>query len=816
MTKKKKETRKQPATPKKIDLVAQIEESSRYPFIYAGALLVFICILFGKFIFSSQMLFGSDTIQAGIFFRDFIITHFKSHGSIPLWNPYIFCGLPPVDAFHGDIFYLPTLILKGILPLPRALGWGLVLHIYLAGIFAYLCARGFGLSRLAASFAGIAYMFSGYLISLVAPGHDGKIFVSALFPLAFHFLNRGMVTFALKYFIGLGLTIAFIILTPHPQMAYFTLWALGGFFLYRLIFMFKDKVGVGKVSLVAAMFVMAVVIGLFGSAIQFYPGYRYISEFSPRAGEGAKGRGGYEWSISWSLHPEELISQVVPNFAGVDNHTTGTQYWGRNPFKDNSEYSGVLAIMLAVLAIALRRKRETWFFLGLALFALIYALGGTTPIFRLFYLLIPNVGKMRAPSMIMFLFTFSLSLLAAYGIDALTRLRTATGGRQKNKLIKAIMVAAGIITLVTLLFSVAGEALMNLYTSIFYSDISTDNQQALTAHRPEITLSLWMVTILIWLAVFLVRGYVRGTIGRIAIIGLVFIALIDFWRLDFSFISVADYDRYFPRAPVLEYLKSAPEPVRVFDLSRRTFSSRNYFALNRVEQMVGYHGAQLKKFDQFIGGLKYERLVGQTGIKLRPFHLTGTRYVILDGGRKMDEASGLRLVYDNEVAVYQTPQPMRRATLFHAYQLGNDDESDLDLLLGDKFLYRSILILYEEPEYRPLLPDPDATEKVEIVTRDVNGQTYQVELAAPGLLFVSENYFPGWKVKVDGVEKKLLRADHTFRAVSLDAGTHEVEFYFEWSRYEKSKLTTILTAFFCFVVLLGCFGYGWIRRRKAH
>lgn len=803
----KRKTVSQSSQPRGHDLVKELEESKHFPLYYAGATLVFVIVLFAKFIFSNDMLFGSDTFQAGVFFREFMVSFFKTHGSVPMWNPYIFCGMPFVDAFHGDIFYLPTFILKMILPLQRALGWGLVLHVYLAGIFAYMCARGLGLSRVASAFAGVSYMFSSYLVSLVAPGHDGKIFVTTLFPLAFHFLNLGTTTYRLKCFIMLGLTITLIILTPHPQMAYFTLWALGGFFLYRLIFMFKDKVSVVKTAIVGAMFVLAVVIGLLGSAIQFYPGYKYIKEYSPRAGEGAEGRSGYEWAISWSMHTEELVGQFIPLFAGVDDRKSEGGYWGENAFKDNTEYTGFFPMMLGVIALALWRKRETWFLLGLAVFALIYALGGTTPFFRIFYAIIPNVSKMRAPSMIMFLFSFSFAMLAGYGIDSLIRLRSESKGKVVEKLNKGLLVAVGILSVVTLLFSFASSALMSVYTSIFYSGISPDNLSTMRADLPSIILSLWVITVLSWVALLLMRGYVSGGMGRIALFALIFICLIDLWRVDFRFIDTANYDRYFPHSPVLDRLTAEKEPVRVMDLTRQTFSSKNYFALNKIEQLVGYHGAQLKSFDEFIGGLSYSRLVTNRGINLRPFHLTGTRYIILDRGTTFPDELGLKKIYDNEVVVYQTPRPMRRAAIYHSFQPGSNDAADLDLLYNESFPYMKVLILYETPEYQPTLPDSGAQETVEIVEHEVNHQHYRAQLATPGLLFVSENYFLGWKVKVDGVEKKLLKADHTFRAVSLDQGTHEVEFYYDWPRYNDSKMTTLLTVIISFAGLAACIFY---------
>jgi hypothetical protein len=809
MVKRKAQTQGAASSSKAFDFVKQIEEHPRFFWYYAAATLIFVIVLFNKFIFSNTMLYGSDTIQAGVFFRELMVDYYKAHGSVPIWNPYIFCGMPFVDAFHGDIFYLPTFILKMLFPLQRALGWGLILHIYLAGIFAYICARGFGLSRVASAFAGVSYMFAGYLVSLVAPGHDGKIFVTTFFPLAFHFLNRGTATFRLKWFLLLGLTITLIILTPHPQMAYFTLWGLGGFFVYRLVFMFRDKIGTAKMALTTAMFILAVVIGLFGSAIQFYPGYKYIQEFSPRAGTGAEGRSGYEWATSWSLHLEELVGQFVPLFAGVSVNDPESKagYWGRNAFKDNTEYTGFFPILIGIVGIALWRRRETWFFVGMAAIALVYALGATTPLFYIFYAIIPNVGKMRAPSMIMFLFSFSFAMLAAFGIDALIKLRNEAKTRITQKLNKALMITASALTVLALMFTAAGKPLMSVYTSIFYSGIGARNIQMMEGNLPTVVISLWLIALLSWAAVYLIRSYVSGTAGRLALFALIFICLIDLWRVDSRFIETVDYNRYFPHSQIIDKLKMEKEPFRVMDLTRQSFSSKDYFALNGIEQFVGYHGAQLKTFDEFIGGLTYSRLTANKSINLRPFNLTGTKYIILDHGAQMPDGLGLKKVYDNEVVVYETPLPMRRASIYHASQLASNTISDLDLLYDQNFPYMSVLLVSETPEFQPVLPDSGVRESVEIVEHEIARQHYKVDMATPGLLFVSENYFPGWKAKVDGVEKELLKADHTFRAVSLDKGSHDVEIYWDWPRYTGSRLVTILTVIFSSLGLAACLFY---------
>jgi uncharacterized membrane protein YfhO len=48
-----------------------------------------------------------------------------------------------------------------------------------------------------------------------------------------------------------------------------------------------------------------------------------------------------------------------------------------------------------------------------------------------------------------------------------------------------------------------------------------------------------------------------------------------------------------------------------------------------------------------------------------------------------------------------------------------------------------------------------------------------------GILVLADSYYPGWKAYVDGKEEKILRANLFFRAVSLSAGRHTVEFRYE-------------------------------------
>ncbi|KAA3634671.1 MAG: hypothetical protein DWP97_06545, partial [Calditrichaeota bacterium] len=457
-----------------------IEENKFFVPIIFVIILLALVMMFSDFIFSDKMLSGSDTIQAGIYFRSMLVDNVHQTGSVPLWNPHIFGGMPYVEAFHGDIFY-PLSFIKFFGPIHRTLGFVLIFHIFLAGLFMYFCARQFKLLKIPSLFAAVSYMFAAYLVSLVAPGHDGKIFVTTLFPLVILFLDRGFnaETFIKSFFnySVLGLVIGFIILSPHIQMMYFSMWALSFYALMKLISNYLNTKSLPQFLTKGALTAYAVVIGVALSAIQFLPGYIYTNQFSPRGDT----KQGWEWATSWSMHEEEAMSLLIPEFSGVSatnpDYQRKTYYWGKNVFKDNSESVSVVALFIALLALFIVRKKEAYFFGGLALFAFIYALGATTPLFKIFFYLIPKVKSLRAPSMIMFLFSFSISLLAAMGIQKLI----ADGKSLKDKIAQRfnyILIGfPALLLFIALLFGFGGEGMLSTWSSLFYSDATTTQVQ---------------------------------------------------------------------------------------------------------------------------------------------------------------------------------------------------------------------------------------------------------------------------------------------------------------------------------------------------
>jgi uncharacterized membrane protein YfhO len=63
-----------------------------------------------------------------------------------------------------------------------------------------------------------------------------------------------------------------------------------------------------------------------------------------------------------------------------------------------------------------------------------------------------------------------------------------------------------------------------------------------------------------------------------------------------------------------------------------------------------------------------------------------------------------------------------------------------------------------------------------IVKYEPSKVVIETEIQKPGMLFLADSYYPGWKAFDNGKEIKILRANYLFRAVHLDKGKHTVVF----------------------------------------
>jgi hypothetical protein len=771
---------------------AALEHIPRWvvPLVFGAAVLV----LFREFFVGRALLLGLDTYELSFFARDFYTDFVRETHRFPLWQPLLFGGMPFVDGMHGDIFYPPSLAMF-FLDARTMWGWKMVLHIFLAGTFAYLWLRSIGLRRGPALFGGLVFMMGPDLVSLLYPGGDGKLFVSTLAPLVFWLAERAVQGRRAGDFALFALGIALVVFTSHMQAAYFIVWGVSLYFFFRTWQVWNEEKNARVAGGLAGAFVLAGIMGVAAAAVQVLPPLGYLREWSHRTERTvqAQAESAYEYSTSYSINAEETVSLVVPEFVG-DNAPSSLSpehtYWGINPLKYNHEYAGLVPLLLLLPLLLYRRTATTWFFVSLAVLALLYALGASTPVFRLFYL-IPGVSLFRSPSIIIFLYGLAVATLGALGLQRLLDLTARPEDGPGRTIRIALWSTAAVLALLALAES-AG-AVTNFWQVMFELDafrIST-----LDANLDNIRNGFWIATFIAIAVAGIWELLSRGAVSpRVALVLFLVLSALDLYRVDRRFIratveygeaAVRSRATLFDSDPSIEYLQraqAAGEVFRVFDLGsilrNGTPYRSNDFAVHGLEQMAGHHGNEIGRYRQLLGGERpVNAVMPDTVLKLNPrlFDLTNTAYVVVPGRLQQDPQLEEAFVGDRSV-VYRRTGALARAFLVGRTEVASEDAA-VARLLDPTFDPRTTVLLAEPmPAGVQIEPDPIGT--VEWIERDVDALALRVTTDRPALLVVSDNYYPAWQADVDGTSVPILRANHTFRAVPVPQGTHEVRFLY--------------------------------------
>jgi len=416
---------------------------NKKPVFFAAMAALFFAILlivFRGFAFDeSQLMLNSDQLN-GIGSR--ILR--AENAIVTEWDDSRLGGVPTIDALFADAYH-PLVWTQFLMDPARAVGFKFILTVWVAFMSAMLLAWNLTGNRWWGALLGFLYAFSPEYFTYIYGGHDGKMMVFAIAPLALLAIRKVVRNGSLPYLIVLALSIAWMILGSHLQLTYLFLWGAGFYTLYEAAFHCPTFATRGKrVGLAAA----GLAIGLALSCFQLVPPYLYTTTQSVR-GEGDHTNYGH--AVSWSLHQEELAQMLLPGFIGVDVYEqdektgdlkgssfvnvpmsdyrkmaeAGSQgspfYWGHNSFKLDHNNAGALLTFLGFLCLFLPGKRRwaTFWAVGTVL-ALSYGMGAHSPLFKLWYAILPGVKNFRAPGMAMFWLPLLLVMMAGPVLRAVT------------------------------------------------------------------------------------------------------------------------------------------------------------------------------------------------------------------------------------------------------------------------------------------------------------------------------------------------------------------------------------------------------------
>ena len=644
-------------------------------------------------------------------------------------------------------------------------------------------------------------MLSGWNASYVSPGHDGKIFVGAMLPLAMLCVLRGVRDGRKWAWGALSIVIGLAMLSPHPQLTQYLLMGTGGFGLY-VAFGIDGRPDRATAIRRLGFALGAVVLGFAISAIQYLPVMEY-TPFSPRAG----GRG-YDFATSYSFPPVELINTLIPEFTGGLE-----KYWGPNVIHHHNEYIGAAVWLLAIAAFRSgMRTRNVLFWGAIVVVFTLWAVGGNTPFYLLIYNLVPGSKFFRAPSTVFFMATFAMAILAGYGAQGLI---TKPVSR------RFLLAAAGTIGAIFLLGATgAMTGIASAFAPLELAERVQSNAGDLMSGTMR---AMAFAALALVVCLLRDRGTIAPAVAGWALVGVVMLDQVSVLRASWGFMPPAKVS--FASNAAIDYIKkaTADNPGRVIDmpidqtsLPRDPELKYSGLMAHGIRQALGYHGNELRRYDDLTGGEQERSQLGNPNF----WALANVRYFLTDTPKFPIDAAKLvagptKNARGSTVYVYEMPGDNRAAWVAPAI-IKAADSVTLTTILDPRFPPHSVAIFNDSASVTAVtLQAPPAPIDLAANVTKYDPGAISVTLGAPApagsALIVSENYYPGWTATVDGKPAAASRAMYTLIGVPLPTGAKTIELTFRSASYERGKTITLVAIGLALLLL----GGGVVASRRA-
>jgi hypothetical protein len=382
----------------------------RGPRFWLALVLLFIPLVYFHPAVRGQVLLAPGDGWSQIFGIRVLIGQMLRAGQGPLWNPYIFAGMPLLASIQPGALYPPTWLFA-VFASKVAMNLLVISTYHLALIGTYLFARRSGCNRVGALVAGLAFTFGGYMIGHL--GHTNRVTAACWLPWILLALEALQQQVRWRWITLGALFITLQLLAGEPQMTLYTVLTAGAYGLFTLLVRLPRE---QRGRFLGAAFVMASASVLL-SMVQLLPAREFLAYGDRAAIE-------YSYFSQFSYPPRQLFELFFPYyFGGAALDPYRVPYWGQWNIVETSGYVGLAAWLLALTALFTGRQPQrklVWFWGGCAVVALLLACGDNLP-FALNRLLfqLPVYKLFRAPGRHLFEFTFALGMLAGFGVTAL-------------------------------------------------------------------------------------------------------------------------------------------------------------------------------------------------------------------------------------------------------------------------------------------------------------------------------------------------------------------------------------------------------------
>lgn len=678
--------------------------------------------------------------------------NFIKQMQVPLWNPYNFSGTPLLANFQSTPFY-PLNILY--LFLPQVFSWSILVFAQpcLALIFTYFYVRKLGVSIVGSVFSAISFAFSSFMTVWLEYNTIGQVILwLPLILLSIENLLKKRKSYWILIFIFSMLA---SLLGGHPQIFVYL-------FAFVLIYTFY------RVRRFSYFFLFLFLIPLLLGAFQLLSTLELLM---------LSARGSYEYNFFVNkvlIQPYQLIMLFVPDFFG--NPAT-RNYWLSDTYVGKVTSVGLVPLFFILFTVIRKKNIFSKFFISSALLVLLATTLNPFTTF-LYRFNIPFISS-SAPTLMIFIFCFSLSILTGFGVDLWIK---------KSDFKKNIKFISPIIILFVFLWAgifilkqrsmLDPSAFQITLRNLFYSTVLVGAGTLLFSLKAEKTKTKYLILLILLL-----------------------IQVFDLGRSFEKFNPFSPKESIFPNTDVFDFIKQNAGINRFwgygsayveanFATEYQIFSPEGYDPLysrrygelmeSARDGKIGVGFTRENRSDAVIKSGFRENIFSKNSNSLKALNLLGVKYILdrAENGssEKTFPPDRFRLVYDNGGwKIFENLSAFPRAFLTSDYKVFETNKDFEKNFSGNDFGFQTVFL----EENIGSLGKKDNDKSLKTDNYSPNNISFSTNSTSSNLLYLSDNFYPGWKAFVDGTQTKIYRANYSFRAVKVPGGKHSVVFTFD-------------------------------------
>jgi hypothetical protein len=708
------------------------------------------------------------------------------HGWWPVWNPYVSAGYP---MFGVSTYGLanPVSAICGLLPLPTGFDIRIFLQFWLAGVFMWVLLCSWGLRASACFLGALAYSLNSQFLYNFWNANVGG-FVWA--PLALLYFDRALFDGRWANRLLAGLFTGIVVLSGSAQTAAIAFLLLGSYAAGSWIGRWRE-LPLGRAAVVLTL---TIAVALLASAVQWLPFLEFLQcDTTKKVAAQLQQR-----SIIATLRTlPGLITFAIPNLWG--GHESFDLFRIVNTGgAEIQSYIGAIGFVMALLAVVSWREPRA------------KALAISCCLIIVLPFVVPPV-KQLLYYRVFIAYVFSSSALAAVGLNQLLGGEIAYTRRVRL----ALMAFSVLLALVAV-----GILMVQVAYAIWTEPLTRLTEQVVMQRRYESTFGFatnWLQSRIVafWehyrltnpaigipllanaLAVAVLQRVLKRGLQRWVVPAILAMSVIDLVTMTARVVPRIDQTMYplYPARPETDYLRQAAIRVHRTPAAAKRMYVANGLVPYRIRSLTGGGSLQAQGFRPLLEE-------SGNGLNAKALALGSVSHILAMPDESLADPN-FNLVHDGMIRIFKNDAALPRAYFTSAYVAVSNIQQCISVMLERDWKANPLpLIETTTPAVTETVRTATAPVPAAIVSEAPTKVRVAVTADSAGFLVLTDTFYPGWHVYVDGKAQVIRRANGAYRAVYLNEGSHDVRFEYEPASIRFGAFVTGLTLLGCVVALI--------------